>query len=50
MLIYHREFEIKGFIKNHAYKLGIVLSWLLSVAFELSGGRAESMSAAPFIA
>ena len=44
-----KKIPFKAILKNNIYKLLIVLSWLISIIFELSGGRAESLAGNSFV-
>lgn len=47
-LISCRQFRFRTILRNNIYKLMVVLSWLISIIYELSGGRAESLAGISF--
>ena len=47
-LIICKDFKFKTILKNNIYKVMIVLGWLISIIYELSGGRAESLAGISF--
>lgn len=42
------QFRFRTILRNSIYKLMVVLSWLISIIYELSGGRAESLAGISF--
>ena len=47
-LIICKDFKFKTILRNNIYKLMIVFGWLISIIYELSGGRAESLAGISF--
>ena len=47
-LISCKDFKFKTILRNNIYKVMIVLGWLISIIYELSGGRAESLAGISF--